>query len=112
MRVTFVSSPFRAETVEQKIRYERYVRDACRDCITRGEVPIAPHLYLPKLLDDADELDRELALEMCRSLIDRVNCVAFYGDYGVSEGMNEEYEHANRKSCRATVRWRFLGGRR
>lgn len=104
----FISSPYRAtdeRSVEDNLEYARW---ACEDSISRGEVPIAPHLFLPGILDDADKTDREFAMEACKLIIDRCDMIAFYSDHGITEGMDMEYEHANRPASMTKPVVRYL----
>ena len=57
----------------------QYIRDAveaCREVHERGNIPIAPHLYWPRFLDDNDPQDRDYgiaagleALKRCDEMI-------------------------------------------
>lgn len=58
---------------------QQHIRDAveaCREVHERGNIPIAPHLYWPRFLDDNDPQDRDYgiaagleALKRCDEMI-------------------------------------------
>lgn len=61
MRV-FVCSPFspsNGKTIEENKELARLM---CRRLVLAGHHPFAPHLYLPDLLDDNDEAERDLGM--------------------------------------------------
>ncbi len=75
-------------------------REAARQCVRKisrgllleGVMPIAPHLYLPSFLDEATE--REIALRLCKELIQGSDQVRVYGTV-ISAGMRAEIAFAN-----------------
>jgi len=46
MRRVVVESPYSAPTIDGIAHHIDYARACLRDCIQRGEAPIAPHLLL------------------------------------------------------------------
>jgi hypothetical protein len=62
--------------------------------IGKGLLPIAPHLYLPQLVDEASA--RELALSLCMDLLVTCDEVRVFGKH-VSEGMQREIDEATRR---------------
>lgn len=73
--------PTSAANTEQKneVELQQHIRDAveaCRKVHERGNIPIAPHLYWPRFLDDNDPQDRDYgiaagleALKRCDEMI-------------------------------------------
>jgi hypothetical protein len=61
--------------------------------IAEGVLPIAPHLYLPQLVDEAT--DREHALVLCLELLATCDEVRVFGNV-VTEGMERELREAKR----------------
>lgn len=73
--------PTSAVNTEQKneVELQQHIRDAveaCREVYERGNIPIAPHLYWPRFLDDNDPQDRDYgiavgleALKRCDEMI-------------------------------------------
>lgn len=56
-----------AVNTEQKneVELQQHIRDAveaCREVHERGNIPIAPHLYWPRFLDDNDPQDRDYGI--------------------------------------------------
>lgn len=96
MRRVVVESPY-AGDVEANVAY---ARAAVRDCILRGEAPIASHLLLtqPGILDDDVPAERTLGIEAGLVWGDTAECAVFYVDRGWSRGM-----------CAAAERYAQLG---
>jgi len=61
-------------------------------------MPVAPHLYLPQLVDESSE--REQALQLCLELLGTCDEVRVYGD-SVTEGMERELREAKRLGLHA-----------
>ena len=86
MRLVILESPY-AGDVQLNVRYAR----ACvRDCLFRGEAPIASHLLYTQdgILDDRVPFERTLGIEagLAWHLAPDVTTVV-YGDLGISNGM-------------------------
>ena len=69
------------------------VQRISRGLIGEGVLPIAPHLYLPQLVDEATQ--RERALDLCLELLDTCDEVRVFGGR-ISQGMERELQHAAR----------------
>jgi len=67
------------------------VRAISRRLIDEGALPVAPHLYLPQLLDETT--DRERALSLCLELIATCDEVRVFSD-AVTDGMERELREA------------------
>ena len=75
-KTTYVCSKYRAKN---EVELQQHIRDAveaCREVHERGNIPIAPHLYWPRFLDDNDPQDRDYgiaagleALKRCDEMI-------------------------------------------
>ena len=98
MRRVVVESPYSAPTPEGVQTHVEYARACLRDCIRRGEAPIASHLLLtqPGVLDDADPEERETGMRAGWAWIPTATAVVVYTDYGVSSGMERGVECARR----------------
>ena len=68
--IVFICSPYADDPVGNERRALRY----CRFAVCRGCIPIAPHLYFTRFLDETNPQDRELGLFMGRVLLTK--CVA------------------------------------
>ncbi len=69
------------------------VRKVSRRLVSEGVLPLAPHLYLPQLVDEATQ--RERALALCLELLDTCDEVRVFGGR-ISDGMERELQHASR----------------
>jgi SRSO17 transposase len=69
------------------------VRILAKTLIEAGVLPIAPHLYLPQLLDEAT--DRETALSLCLDLLATCDELCVFGDL-LTEDMQRELREAKR----------------
>lgn len=70
---------------------EAYGRECIRDCVLRGESPIASHMLFTQtgiLSDDIPE-ERALGIKAGHAWICVAEVMAVYCDYGVSCGMRE-----------------------
>ncbi len=89
----------------------RYARAAVRDCVLRGESPIASHLLLTQrgVLNDADPLERKLGIGCGHEWMRACDAVVFYVDRDFSTGMN--YGKSAAKLAGKTIEYRRLGDR-
>ena len=87
-----VESPYAGEVT----RNEQYLRRCLRDCLMRGEAPLASHgLYtLPGVLDDQVHAERELGIHAGFAWRRLALRTVVYEDYGISAGMRLGIEHA------------------
>ena len=69
------------------------VRAISQFLIDDGALPIAPHLYLPQLVDETT--GREQALALCLELLATCDEVRVFGEI-VTEGMERELREAKR----------------
>ncbi len=85
MRRVIVESPY-AGDVE---RNTAYARAALRDCLLRGESPIASHLLYtqPGVLDDEIPEERQLGIDAGLAWGAEAEATVCYVDFGVSDGM-------------------------
>lgn len=85
MRRVIVESPY-AGDVEGNVEY---ARAALKDCLMRGEAPLASHLlYTQKgVLDDEDPKERRLGMEAGFEWTRFADAVVVYVDRGESHGM-------------------------
>jgi hypothetical protein len=85
MELVIVESPYGGD-VERNVRY---ARAALRDCLLRGEAPLASHLLYtqPGVLDDNDAAERTHGIEAGLAWGAAAKRTVVYGDLGISEGM-------------------------
>lgn len=84
-RLVILESPF-AGDIELNVRY---ARAALRDCLLRGESPLASHLLFtqPGVLDDLNTVERRLGIEAGLAWGIHAHATVVYRDLGVSPGM-------------------------
>lgn len=107
-RLVLVESPFRGETV----RNIAYARRCVRDCLERGEVPMAPHLVYtqPGILDDEIPNQREQGISAGLQWLRVVDASVVYVDFGITEGMKRGMEAAQGRGLPVEVRTIGTGG--
>jgi hypothetical protein len=106
MRRVILESPY-AGDVETNVRYAR----ACvRDCVLRGDSPIASHLLFtqPGILDDNSPDERALGIEAGLAWGAEADATVVYEDRGISGGMMYGIERAAKEG--RPVEYRRLGG--
>lgn len=85
MRRVVVESPFSGD-VDANVQYAR----ACiRDCLLRGESPVASHLLLTQkgVLNDSDPIERAVGINAGHAWMHGADAVVVYTDLGISAGM-------------------------
>lgn len=84
-RLVLIESPYAGDIARNLC----YARAAMRDCLVRGESPIASHLLYTQdgVLRDGDQAERELGMRAGWEWLRVVEAVVLYGDLGVSPGM-------------------------
>ena len=94
MALTYVCSPLsaptRAEMLANAAKASTYMMKAEQEF---GNRAVAPHAYLPFLLDDTAPEERALALEFGQKLLAMCTRLVVYGDR-ISSGMKEEIRRA------------------
>ena len=94
MALTYVCSPLsaptRVEIMANAQRARTYMAMSEREFGCRA---VAPHAYLPYLLDDSNPEERALALSFGASLLALCDRLVIYGDR-ISSGMKEEIQSA------------------
>src|SRR5262245_43397342 len=96
MRRVILESPY-AGDVDANVAY---ARRCVRDCLDRGEAPIASHLLFtqPDVLHDGVPEERELGIAAGLAWLDVADAMVLYVDRGVSDGMREAMIKAQRAS--------------
>ena len=86
-KLIMVSSRFggKVENIERAERFCRYV-------VNMGHIPVAPHVYFPRFLDDLNPEERQLGIEGSLALMSKCDEVWFFldEDEKLSEGMKLE----------------------
>lgn len=92
MKRVVLESPY-AGDVEANVAYARI---CLRDCLRRGESPIASHLLFtqPGVLDDDRPEERELGMQAGYAWMSSADAVVVYTDRGISPGMQRAVAYA------------------
>lgn len=94
MKPVILESPFAGNIV----RNIAYAKMCLKDCLLRGEAPIASHLLFtqPGILDDKNPEERKLGIGAGHAWMDRADKVVVYTDFGFSSGMDAGIREATR----------------
>lgn len=88
-RFTYICSPYRDNPRVNVMRARQY----CKFAVSRGRIPLAPHLYFPQFMSDTDE--REKAMQMNFELLKLCGECWVFGD-NITEGMAAEIARAKK----------------
>jgi len=104
-RLVYLESPF-AGDVDRNLHYARI---CMADCLARGDAPFVSHaLYTqPHVLDDDIPEERTRGMSAGFAWADVAEVSVFYTDLGISKGMQQGIEHAERAG--RTIEYRTLG---
>lgn len=106
MKLVVIESPYRGATPAEQEANIAYARACLRDCIERGESPIASHLLLtqPGVLDDAKADERLAGILAGHAWLRVADICAVYLDRGISEGMRQGMNAAAQAGVRIVHR--------
>lgn len=99
-RMVFVCSAYRNDDPKRMWTNVQRARTVCRMIIKSGDLPVAPHLYFGKFLNDYKEEERDLGVEYGLFLLDHCDrMLVIKNDVdedapAISKGMTTEIEHA------------------
>ena len=94
MPFVYVCSRYRAKTSDERLQNIELAKYACERVIQMGAIPIAPHLYFTRFLDDNVEFERDFGMEAGKKMMEM--CSSFFVltvDEEISEGMDEEIKY-------------------
>ena len=93
MPLVYVASPFAGDTEYNVRKAQGY----CRFTVSKGCIPIAPHLLYPQFMDDGDKGQRELGLSFALILLGKCDELWVFGDK-ISGGMAREIAKAKKRN--------------
>ena len=93
--LVYIASPYAGETEDNISRAKGY----CRFAVSKGVIPLAPHLLYPQFMDDDDEDQRILGLRFAIALLCRCDELWVFGEK-ISAGMAKEIEKAEKRGMR------------
>ena len=88
-RFTYICSPYRDNPRVNVMRARHY----CKFTVSKGRIPIAPHLYFPQFM--SEEMERERVMQMNFELLKLCGEVWVFGEQ-ITEGMAMEIERARK----------------
>jgi hypothetical protein len=108
MRLVILETPYASDTPEGVAENVAYARACLRDCLQRGEAPLASHLLYtqPGVLDDSIAAERELGIRAGLDWGEEAQATVVYVDRGVSAGMEKGIAAA--KAAWRTVEYRRI----
>lgn len=89
--LVYIASPFSGDTERNTERAQGY----CRFAISKGCIPLAPHLHYPQFMDDSDREQRELGLFFALVLLGKCDELWVFGK--PSDGMSREMSKAKKR---------------
>lgn len=90
--IVFICSPYADDPLNNERRAIRY----CRFAVRRGCIPIAPHIYFTRFLDERNPADRELGLFMGQVMLTKCMELWAFGDR-ITPGMEREIAKAEER---------------
>jgi hypothetical protein len=90
--LVYIASPYAGDVAANV----ENVRCYCRFAVSRGCIPIAPHLHYPQFLEDSDEEQRELGLRFALILLAKCDALWVFGNR-ISRGMTAEIAKAEKR---------------
>ena len=110
-RFVDVETPYSGEDESQVRRNLLYARACVRNCLMRGEIPFASHLFFtqPGILDDNIPRERDIGINAGKELIESLSEIVtvVYQDLGISRGMQYGIDRAIKNG--RNVEYRTLG---
>jgi hypothetical protein len=103
VRLVVLESPYAGEVGVNV----QYARECLRDCLLRGESPIASHLLLTQegVLDDTLPTERRLGIEAGLAWLRVADAAVVYADRGISAGMVHGILEARKANVPIEVRF-------
>jgi len=89
--LVYIASPFAGDTERNMERARGY----CRLAVSKGYIPLAPHLHYPQFMDDEDKEERELGLSFALILLGK--CDELWAFDKISQGMAQEIAKAKKR---------------
>ena len=90
--LVYVCSPLSGDVDINQENARRY----CRYVVDSGCIPLAPHLFFPQFMNDANPKERDLAMFMDIVLLSKCSELWVFGER-ISNGMRIEIERAKLK---------------
>lgn len=95
-KMTYVCSKYRAKNEVEMQQHIMDAMEACRTVHERGDIPVAPHLYWPRFLDEGNPEDRPWMHGNIRKR--KAGCPFFIGSG------SREHRHHHESGCNVQLR--------
>ena len=89
--LVYIASPFSGDTEYNIRRAQGY----CRVAVSKGCIPLAPHLHYPQFMDDDDREQRELGMFFALVLLGKCDELWVFGK--PFDGMSREIAKAKKR---------------
>lgn len=94
-RRVYICSPYNDKDAKVIMDNLHLVKKCCKHIIKDGNIPIAPHIYFTRFLDDGNEIERALGLEMGIELLKQADSMmVMIKNEKISPGMEREIKYA------------------
>lgn len=103
-KLVVLESPYAGD----RARNDRYLKQAMRDSLSRGEAPMASHMLYTACLDDTIPDERQLGIACGLAWGRWASATVVYRDLGISSGMRLGIDRAYADG--RAVEYRELGG--
>ena len=91
--LVYIASPFAGDTERNTERARGY----CRLAVSKGYIPLAPHLLYSQFMDDDDRETRERGIFFALVLLGKCDEIWVFGER-ISEGMEREIAKARKRN--------------
>ena len=91
--LVYIASPFAGDTQRNAERARGY----CRLAVSKGYIPLAPHLLYSQFMDDDDRETRERGIFFALVLLGKCDEIWVFGER-ISEGMEREIAKARKRN--------------
>jgi hypothetical protein len=94
MQLVYVCSPYKGKDKNYIANYQR-AKQYCKQLISEGYIPLAPHVFYTQLLDidDSNDMERERGLKLGIEVLSKCEKMIIFG-MEISEGMKREIDFA------------------
>lgn len=100
----YVISRYHADTKEETTFNENVARYFCREIASDGNIPVAPHLFFPRFLDDFDSTERAFGLYAAKRELAMSNeYLLVIVDGIISKGMWEEMQYLEKLGIKGRI---------
>lgn len=94
-RYVYICSPYNAKTEEERTANAAFAEKYCRYVVNEGNIPIAPHIYFTRFMDNGNEAERILGQEICIELLKKADSMmVLIRNENISAGMEREIKYA------------------